>query len=247
MRAKTGKTSQQDFSEFFPENYIKRACKILKLISEESKLRIMLLLAKEGPRTVTEICETLDMNQPTLSHHLSLLRHADLVDTKRKGKHIFYDINESLWREMGKQFFDYLQKGNDIHFLGNSTDGTTMNIQRLLLVLFLSIIALALPVSSQEFSAERYEVTYFIEFGKILVDLEIHSEEPGTINLPLPIDARAITAQLDGEQIDPVLNDNILTIGKGDQKVLRVQYITESFLERDSFFATGDEAETERS
>ncbi|MFQ5641756.1 MAG: ArsR/SmtB family transcription factor [bacterium] len=118
MNPKKEQNAKQEFAEFFPEDYIKRASKFLKLVSEESKLRIMLLLAKEGPCTVTEISETLCINQPTVSHHLSLLRNADLVDTERDGKHIFYDINESLWREMGKQFFDYLQKGNNIHFLG---------------------------------------------------------------------------------------------------------------------------------
>lgn len=107
-----------EFNEFFPEEYIKRASKILRLISEESKLRIMLYLAKEGPCWVTEISEALSMNQTTMSHHLPLLRNADLVTANREGKNIFYDINEPLWREMGKQFFDYLQKGNDIHIFG---------------------------------------------------------------------------------------------------------------------------------
>ncbi len=112
------KKEKTDFSEFFPEEYIKRASKILRLISEESKLRIMLLLAKEGPCWVTEISEALNMNQTTLSHHLSLLRNAELVTATREGKNIFYDINDPLWREMGKQFFDYLQKGDNIHILG---------------------------------------------------------------------------------------------------------------------------------
>ena len=118
MAVKTKKISETELSTFFPEEYIRRASKILKLISEESKLRIMLLLAKEGPCSVTEISEMLRMNQPTVSHNLSLLRVADLVTSTREGKNIFYDINEPVWREMGRQFFDYLQKGNDIHFLG---------------------------------------------------------------------------------------------------------------------------------
>lgn len=112
------RTVREEFSEFFPESYIKRASKILRLISEESKLRIMLLLAKEGPCSVSEIAEALQFNQTTVSHHLALLRNADLVVANREGKNIFYDINDPLWREMGRQFFDYLQKGDDIHFLG---------------------------------------------------------------------------------------------------------------------------------
>lgn len=114
----TSKKNPPDVEEFFPEKYIKQAVKILKLISEESKLRIMLLLAKEGTKRVTDISDILHMNQTTVSHHLSLLRNADLVTTKRDGKNIFYDINDELWRELGKQFFEHLKKGDNIHILG---------------------------------------------------------------------------------------------------------------------------------
>lgn len=109
---------KKDVKEFFSEAYIKRAVKVLKLISEESKLRIMLLLAKGGSCRVTEISDTLGMNQTTVSHHLSLLRAADLVVTDREGTNIFYDINDELWREMGKEFFDNLQQGDNIPILG---------------------------------------------------------------------------------------------------------------------------------
>lgn len=118
MSEKVKNAQSETVEEFFPEAYIKQAVKVLKLISEESKLRIMLLLAKEGPCRVTQISEFLGMNQTTVSHHLSLLRHADLVTPSREGTSIFYDINDSFWREMGRQFFDYLQKGDDIHILG---------------------------------------------------------------------------------------------------------------------------------
>lgn len=114
----TRKKNSNAVDEFFPDEYIKRAVKVLKLVSEESKLRIMLLLAKEGSCRVTEICENLGMNQTTVSHHLSLLRNADLVVTNRDGKNIYYDINDPFWREIGWQFFDYLKKGDDIRFLG---------------------------------------------------------------------------------------------------------------------------------
>jgi DNA-binding transcriptional ArsR family regulator len=110
--------AKRHFQEFFPKSYIKRSVKILKLLSEESRLRIMLYLAKEGPCAVSEIAETLDLNLTTLSHHLSLLRASDMVFTTRTGKNIFYDINEPMWRDMGLQFFKYLQKGKEVDFLG---------------------------------------------------------------------------------------------------------------------------------
>jgi DNA-binding transcriptional ArsR family regulator len=110
--------AKKNFEEFFPEAYIKKSVKLLKLLSEESRLRIMLYLAKAGPCTVSEIVETLDLVQSTTSHHLSLLRVADLVITSRDGKNVYYDINDPMWKRMGLQFFKYLQKGNEIDLLG---------------------------------------------------------------------------------------------------------------------------------
>lgn len=107
--------SKQD--EFFPEGYIRRASKILKLLSDENRLRIMLFLAKEQRAFVSHISDVLGLNQTTLSHHLSLLRHADLVVAIRDGKNVYYEINKPLWREMGFQFFTYLGKGTNVTFL----------------------------------------------------------------------------------------------------------------------------------
>ncbi|MFQ5627204.1 MAG: ArsR/SmtB family transcription factor [bacterium] len=111
------KTQKPLQEEFFPEKYVKRAVKILKLLSDENRLRVMLYLAKHERAFVSEISEALDLHQTTLSHHLSLLRTADLVVTLRDGKNVYYEINKPLWREMGLQFFTYLGKGSNVKFL----------------------------------------------------------------------------------------------------------------------------------
>src|SRR5450756_1642273 len=48
--------------------------------------RILILYAlSEGPRTVTELTEALDVPQPTVSRHLKVLRERRLVSTEREG------------------------------------------------------------------------------------------------------------------------------------------------------------------
>ena len=103
--------------EFFPEAYVKRAVKILRLLSDENRLRIMLYLAKEGRTYVSQIGRALELNQTTLSHHLSLLRTADLIVPIREGKNIYYEINKPFWRKMGLEFFQHLGKGPNVRFL----------------------------------------------------------------------------------------------------------------------------------
>src|SRR4030067_2099574 len=49
--------------------------------------------------SVGEIVDALDVSQPTVSHHLSLLRSAGLVSVRREGKQVFYTLNQSRMAE----------------------------------------------------------------------------------------------------------------------------------------------------
>ncbi len=58
--------------------------------------RILLLYAlSEGPRRVTDLSEQLDMPQPTISHHLKILRERGLVIAERDGTAIYYSLADS--------------------------------------------------------------------------------------------------------------------------------------------------------
>jgi ArsR family transcriptional regulator len=58
--------------------------------------RIMILYAlSDGPHNVTEICNALDMPQPSVSRHLKILRERRMVTTKRKGTIIQYSLADS--------------------------------------------------------------------------------------------------------------------------------------------------------
>ena len=63
----------------------------LKVLGDTTRLSVMSLLL-EGPRTVTELNEVLDMDQSLLSHHLKILRDAGLVASAREGKGVLYSL-----------------------------------------------------------------------------------------------------------------------------------------------------------
>jgi ArsR family transcriptional regulator, arsenate/arsenite/antimonite-responsive transcriptional repressor len=44
--------------------------------------------------SVSEITEAMDVSQPTVSHHLAILRQAGLVDIRSEGKQTFYTLNQ---------------------------------------------------------------------------------------------------------------------------------------------------------
>ena len=70
-----------------------QAAILLKHVSEPTRLRIILLLA-EGERHVGALSEAVDQNQPTVSHHLTLLRHGGIVARRREGKNNIYGLTE---------------------------------------------------------------------------------------------------------------------------------------------------------
>ncbi|MGB9775024.1 MAG: ArsR/SmtB family transcription factor [Anaerolineae bacterium] len=55
--------------------------------------RILLLYAlAEGPRRVTDLAETLELPQPTVSHHLKILRERGLVTAEQEGTAVYYAL-----------------------------------------------------------------------------------------------------------------------------------------------------------
>ena len=83
---------------------------VFKLLADESRLRILLTLAREGEMHVSALCQMLGQSQPAVSHHLTLLRMAGLVGFRRDGKFNYYrldavnlgDLLDRLFSESGK-------------------------------------------------------------------------------------------------------------------------------------------------
>ena len=62
-------------------------------LSDPNRLLILYTL-NDGPRNVTELTNELNINQPTASRHLKVLREHGLVHTTRQGTTITYDISD---------------------------------------------------------------------------------------------------------------------------------------------------------
>jgi len=65
-----------------------------KALADDTRQKIMRLCCCQW-LSVNEIVEALgDVTQPTVSHHLNILRTVDLVETRRDGKQVFYTLNQ---------------------------------------------------------------------------------------------------------------------------------------------------------
>ena len=65
---------------------------LFRLLSDKTRVQILLILAK-GERNVGSLCELLQLPQPTVSHHLGLLRSKNLIMNRRNGKQVFYALD----------------------------------------------------------------------------------------------------------------------------------------------------------
>lgn len=65
---------------------------LLKMLGDPTRLKLILELFG-GERNVTFLCRKIRLAQPTVSHHLGLLRLSGIVSTRRSGKEIFYAIH----------------------------------------------------------------------------------------------------------------------------------------------------------
>lgn len=66
------------------------------LLSDETRLRCMVLMRQNGEVCVCEFTKTLKMSQPKISRHLAMLRKFKIVTAYRKGTWMYYKINENL-------------------------------------------------------------------------------------------------------------------------------------------------------
>src|SRR5215217_126340 len=74
---------------------------LFRLLSDKTRLNIIMLLSS-GERNVTSLCEELSLPQPTVSHHLGLLRMSNLISNRRNGKQVFYELNGRVDAADGK-------------------------------------------------------------------------------------------------------------------------------------------------
>jgi len=82
---------------------------VFKALADPTR-RIILELLAEGDRNAGEIAEYFNISKPSISHHLNILKHAELITDERQGQNIVYSLNTTVFQEIIKWFFDFKQK-----------------------------------------------------------------------------------------------------------------------------------------
>ncbi|AZI65674.1 metalloregulator ArsR/SmtB family transcription factor (plasmid) [Rhodococcus qingshengii] len=74
------------------EDWAGDLARMFKALGDPVRLRLLSLVASHegGEACVCDISDTFDLSQPTISHHLKVLRQAGLLDCERRGTWVYY-------------------------------------------------------------------------------------------------------------------------------------------------------------
>jgi DNA-binding transcriptional ArsR family regulator len=82
------------------EQDLRRIRTLYRALGDETRLRVIGLLAEVGPMPVNELSSRVGLSQPLISWHLRILRLAGIVDTQRQGRATICRLRVAAFEEL---------------------------------------------------------------------------------------------------------------------------------------------------
>ncbi len=79
---------------------LRRLRTLYRALGDETRLRMIALLAELGPSPVTELSSRVGLSQPLISWHLRILRVAGIIDTERQGRTVVCRLRLAAFEEL---------------------------------------------------------------------------------------------------------------------------------------------------
>lgn len=78
---------------------------VFKALSDPTRREVLRILS-HGERTAGELAEPFDMTKPSMSHHFTVLKQADLIRSRREGQQIVYSLNTTVAEDVLTRLWD---------------------------------------------------------------------------------------------------------------------------------------------
>jgi ArsR family transcriptional regulator len=78
---------------------------VFKALADPTRREILRLLGR-GEQSAGGLAERFDMTRPSMSHHFSVLKQADLIQSRREGQQIFYSLNTTVLEDVVTWLWD---------------------------------------------------------------------------------------------------------------------------------------------
>lgn len=78
---------------------LKKIAEFYNALADETRLTILDMLSRQE-MCACEIIVGVSLSQPTVSHHLKILRQAELITAKKDGKWVYYTLNAEVFQSL---------------------------------------------------------------------------------------------------------------------------------------------------
>jgi ArsR family transcriptional regulator len=86
--------------------------KLFKALNDTTRREILDKL-REGDMTAGEIADLFNISKPSISHHLDILKQAELVESHRNGQFIHYSLNTTVMDDIINWFLTFKSQENE--------------------------------------------------------------------------------------------------------------------------------------
>lgn len=91
------------------EDTLNEIADLFKILGDNTRVKILYSLEK-GELNVGKICENVGLNASAVSHQLRVLRQAHLVKSRKKGKEVYYSIDDNHVETIFKCALDHINE-----------------------------------------------------------------------------------------------------------------------------------------
>ncbi|HET6527802.1 MAG TPA: autorepressor SdpR family transcription factor [Balneolaceae bacterium] len=86
---------------------------LFKALNDPTRRKILKML-QDRDYSAGEIADAFDISKPSISHHLDLLKQADLIRGERNGQFIYYSINTTVLEEAANWLLEMANKNKEL-------------------------------------------------------------------------------------------------------------------------------------
>lgn len=83
-----------------------------KALADPTRREILRMLSEKN-LSAGDIAKAFDMKKPSISHHLNVLKNAELISGERDGQNIIYSVNASVMQELVQELMEMFQIGEE--------------------------------------------------------------------------------------------------------------------------------------
>ncbi len=86
---------------------------IMKALGNEARIRLLNLLASQGPMSISDLEHVLDFTQTKTSRHITYLKNSSIVSFQKIDQWVIYSIKDEVY-EVINQFIDFVEKDSQL-------------------------------------------------------------------------------------------------------------------------------------